>query len=237
MKKCPVCNDSFADELNFCDIHGVRLSQEGVVQDRNKWWSLVGAGLLIGAVVISAMTIFLPRARVSPSIVSSETQPAPAPPKPPSVENTAKVAAPNAEPEAEPERATNDSSSPELKKKEKALANGNSRGALPNPKAAALGSEPIEKGPTSDVHKGETPSPRSPETPPAGRPPHDSRVADAPGPKPASTPPELRGDRQPQPASSKSNDKNASDKKKADDKDKKKGGGFLKVFKKIFGKD
>ena len=221
MKICPVCNDSFADELNFCDIDGVRLAREGVTQDRNKWWSLVGAGLLIGAVVISAMTIFLPKARVLTPVVTSEPQQAPA--KAPTVESSASVAAATTEPEAEPERATNDLSAPELKRKDKTLANGNSSIGMPNPKAAAVASETPEKSSTkNDARKNEPPAAKNPETPPTVRIPRDSRIGDSP-PKPAQPPSDLRGDRQPQPASSKSNDK--------------KKGGFLKVFKKIFGKD
>src|SRR4030095_3148637 len=83
MKICPVCNDTFADQLNFCDVDGTRLTQAGGAQERNKWWSLVGAGLLIGALVISAASIFfLPRSRVPAPIVSSEPTPAPVTPKP-----------------------------------------------------------------------------------------------------------------------------------------------------------
>ncbi len=83
MKICPVCNDSFADELSFCDIDGARLTREGSAQERNKWWSLIGAGLFIGALVITAASIlFLPKARVSTPIVNSEPEASPAPPKP-----------------------------------------------------------------------------------------------------------------------------------------------------------
>lgn len=229
MKICPVCNDSFADELNFCDIDGVRLTREGVSQERNKLWSLVGAGLLIGAVVISAMTIFLPRARVSTPALSSDSQQAPTAPKSPATESSPSVAAAT-EPEPEPERAVNDTAALEVRKKDRALAN-NSGAVIPNPKAAALASEAAEKSLTiAEPKKSEPPAPKGPDAPPAVRNPRDSRVADAPP-----QPPELKSDHQPQPASSKTTDKNPNDKKKADDKDKKKGG-FLKVFKKIFGK-
>jgi hypothetical protein len=46
----------------------------------------------------------------------------------------------------------------------------------------------------------------------------------------------VRRDPRTAPVSTKSSDR-GSDKKKSDDKEKKKGGGFLRVFKKIFGKD
>src|SRR5262252_7399110 len=105
MKICPVCNDTFADQLNFCDVDGTRLTQSGGVQERSKLWSLVGAGLLIGALVISAASIFfLPRSRVPAPTVSSEPTPAPVTPKPPppvASDTTASVAtpAPSGEPE------------------------------------------------------------------------------------------------------------------------------------------
>ena len=94
MKICPVCNESFADQLNFCDIDGVRLAREGSSQERNKWWSLLGAALLVGALVISAMSIiFMPKARVSAPIVNSEPQSPPAATPQPSIESPATVAA------------------------------------------------------------------------------------------------------------------------------------------------
>src|SRR2546425_5632443 len=92
MKICPVCNDSFADELNFCDIDGARLAREGAGHERNKWWSLLGAGLLVGALVLSAASIiFLPKARLSSPLVSSEPQQVPALPQARPSENAANL--------------------------------------------------------------------------------------------------------------------------------------------------
>ncbi len=51
----------------------------------------------------------------------------------------------------------------------------------------------------------------------------------------AQPPPDLKKDQKTQPATVKSSDKDSNDKKTNDEKDKKKGG-FLRVFKKIFGK-
>ena len=232
MKICPVCNDSFADQLNFCDVDGVRLARDGSVQERNKWWSLLGVGLLVGALVISAASIvFLPKARVSP-VVNSEPPASPAPPKP-QAESVAAVSstAGTTEPASVP---TDVAVPPELKKKDKALANANVHGEAPNPKAAALAAEEADKKlPSTDVNSA-PPVPKKPEAPPSMRSVNDQHSADtAAKPQP---PPDLKKDQKAQPAIARSSNKDSNDKKKDDDKDKKKGG-FLRVFKKIFGKD
>ncbi len=235
MKVCPVCNDSFADQLNFCDIDGARLTREGSGQERNKWWSLLGAGLLVGALVISAASIFfLPKARVSTPIVNSEPQPIPAPPKPASAESAANVAvAPAAS--GEPESVPTDALVSEVKKKEKTLENANVSAAMPNPKAAALAAEDADKKSTPiEVNNAAPPAPKKPEALPPVKSVSDTRSADAAAkPQP---PPDLKKDQKTQPAIPKSSDKDSNDKKKSDDKNKKTGG-FLRVFKKIFGKD
>ncbi|MEK6289747.1 MAG: hypothetical protein AABO57_28870 [Acidobacteriota bacterium] len=234
MKICPVCNDSFTDELNFCDIDGARLAREGAVQERNKWWSLIGVGLLVGALVISAASIlFLPKARVSSPSVNSEPQPTPSLPKAPSAESAANVSAPVVS--AEPEIASADTVVPEVRKKDKAPANANVGGAAPNPKAAALAAEDADKGsPSADANRTAPSPPKNPEAPPAVKTVSDARPAEAAKPQPPS---DLKKDQKAQPTIAKSSDKDSNDKKKNDDKDKKKGGGFLRVFKKIFGKD
>jgi hypothetical protein len=234
MKICPVCNDSFADQLNFCDVDGTRLTREGSVQERNKWWSLLGAGLLVGALVISAASImFLPKARVSTPVVNSEPQPSPAPPKQASAESAANVAAaPSVS--AEPDGVPTDAAVPEVKKKDKALANGNFTGTTPNPKAAALAAEDADKkSPSPDVNS-TPPAPKKIEAPPSVKSVSDNRSTD--GTNLPQTPPDLKKDQKTQTATAKSSDRASNDKKKNDDKDKKKGG-FLRVFKKIFGKD
>src|SRR5687768_8398766 len=77
MKVCPVCNETFADELRFCDLDGTRLKREIGTQSpekQNKTWSLIGVGLLVGALVLSALSIiFLPKARIAPTVANSET--------------------------------------------------------------------------------------------------------------------------------------------------------------------
>ena len=235
MKICPVCNDSFADQLNFCDIDGARLTGEGAAQQKNKWWSLIGAGLLVGALVISAASIFfLPRARVSTPIVNSEPQPSPAVPvvpKPAAAEAAASVTASSAS--AQPETVPTDAVAPDVRKKDKALANGNFSGAPPNPKAAATAPDDSDrKAPSAEAGGAISPTPKKPEASPS--------LKSAGDPRPAETatrpqiPPELKKDPKAQTATAKNPDKDSNDKKKTDDKKK---GGFLKVFKKIFGKD
>jgi hypothetical protein len=233
MKICPVCNDSFADQLNFCDIDGARLTREGSAQERNKWWSLLGAGLLVGALVISAASIiFLPRARVSTPVVNSEPPPTSVPPKTLPAESAANVATPAAN--AEPESVPTDAAVPEVKKKDKALANGNFSGTTPNPKAAAIAAEAADKkSPSTEVNSAVPPAAKKPEAAPSVKSVGDTRSADA-ATKPQ-TPPDLKKDQKNQTATAKNSDKDSNDKKKNDDKDKKKGG-FLRVFKKIFGK-
>jgi hypothetical protein len=232
MKICPVCNDSFADQLSFCDIDGARLTPEGSAQERNKWWSLLGAGLLLVALVITAASMFfLPKARVSTPIVDSEPQVAPAATKPAMADGATSVAAaPRAS--VEPEDGSSDAAIPEVKKKERPPTESNSSGP-PNPKAAALAAEETDKKAAPiDVAP---PTPRAsarPETPPSAKGAGDPRPADA---NKAQPTPDLKKDQKTQSATAKGSEKDSNDKKTNDEKDKKKGG-FLRVFKKIFGK-
>lgn len=240
MKICPVCNDAFPDELNFCDVDGTRLGREANEtqgKDRGNWWSLLGAGLLVGAVVISAASIiFLPKARVALPAVNSEPQPLPAAPKAASADATtaegaATVAA--ASPASEPDASAADAAAPELRKKERVAANSNS-GEAPNPKAAALAAEGVDSNASSrEANKNAASAATKAEQPPAVKPVSDTRAAETA--TKATQAPEVKKDHQTTAVNSKSSDK-VSDKKKNDDKDKKKGG-FLRVFKKIFGKD
>lgn len=235
MKTCPVCNDSFADQLNFCDIDGARLSREGSVQERNKWWSLLGAGLLVGALVITAASIFfLPKARVSSPIVGSDSQASPTPPSAASAGGSSSAVASAPAVSAEPESVPAVAIVPEVKRKDKALANESVSGATPNPKAAALAAEGADKKPaTIEAKEPAPPVPTRPEASSSAGSDDDSRSDSAAKPQPPS---DLKKDTKNPPPNAKSSDKDSNDKKKNDDKDKKKGG-FLRVFKKIFGKD
>ncbi|HST20196.1 MAG TPA: hypothetical protein VLR90_03715, partial [Blastocatellia bacterium] len=79
MKVCPVCSESFPDDLKFCDLDGTRLTRQldGVIpaEGGSKLWSMLGIGLLVGALVLSAVSVFLiPKARVATPVSSSESQ-------------------------------------------------------------------------------------------------------------------------------------------------------------------
>lgn len=231
MKVCPVCSESFADDLKFCDLDGTRLTRQSdnpEQQGQNKLWSMLGIGLLVGALVLSAVSVFLiPKSPVAPSVASSSSGNA-AISKPASDPSTS--AADNTT-NAQPETAITESALPEAKKKDKAkaLANENSDPSSLNPKAAAQGTDGAEKA----AQPTETAAPaRKPETEPAVKPAVETREVE-PAPKPAASTEAKKDPKHPATDASKD-----SDKKKADDKDKdKKKGGFFRVFKKIFGKD
>jgi len=65
MKECPVCKESFQDDLNFCDLDGSPLHDgagAASVGSSSKIWSFLGIGLLLAAVGITAAAIiFFPR--------------------------------------------------------------------------------------------------------------------------------------------------------------------------------
>lgn len=232
MKICPVCSESFADQLNFCDVDGARLKGEDSGQSHNRLWSFLGAGLLVGALVISAASIiFLPKARVAAPLVTTEPQPTPVAPKQQPAETVAAVSTPALS--SEPESAASEGIAPEAKKKDKSLTNANANGPVPNPKAAATSSNDAEK----KVEPTET---TAPPPPPAKRPETTPAVKTEPhsidGGTKSQPPADLKSSPKSQPTVAKGSDKESNDKKKNDDKDKKKGG-FLRVFKKIFGKD
>ena len=189
---------------------------------------------MVGALVISAASIFfLPRARVSTPVVNSEPQPAPVVSKPAPPADAANATASAAI--AETETVPTDAVVPEVKKRDKALANGNFNGATPNPKAAATAADDVDrKAPPAEVTGNVPPAAKKPETPSPARNTGETRSADTIA-RPQ-TPPDLKKDPKTQTATAKNPDKDSTDKKKNDDKDKKKGG-FLRVFKKIFGKD
>ena len=227
MRNCPVCGESFGDELNFCDVDGTPLARDPVeaAQARNKLWSILGVLLVLGALAISALSvIFLPKGRVSSPIqVSSVPQPASTPesnPAPPETANTSEVSSIHSEPES---LVAPDMVAPELKKRDPAPGREN---ANINRSAKEAATE-----------EAENPAP----SPEATVPEPEKAKPDAPTVRTASETPEAETPRvtAPPPADPKNASKgadNSNSKKKGDDKEKKKGG-FFKVFKKIFGKD
>ncbi len=239
MKVCPECNESFADDFKFCDLDGARLNRDGVssIRDPNKLWSMLGVGLLLGALVISAITIFsLPRAEISPA--TSSTPPAP-------------ISNPNASASAEPsstEQAVDSNTDSQMlaedttlvePKKEKVVPNTideNANTASKSPKAAAMEEEEKEKAldPSNDPAL-VPPVPKKPQPSTDVKTVSDTRDSDAKSGDPTA---DAKKDDRRESARMKADAKDAASKKKDDDKkDKKKKGGFLRVFKKIFGKD
>ena len=235
MKVCPVCSESFSDDLKFCDLDGTRLARHPEASDQqghSKLWSLLGIGLLVGALVLSAVSVFLiPKARVAP-LPSSSATPSASSSKP--ANETANGAPENSVASAtteQPEIVVTEGPLPDTKKKDKAkaLANENSNSPALNPKAAAQAGEEIEKNPPTEATT--DPAPKKPEPAPAIKPVSEPREPDISPRTPAVSPDPKKDPKHPTATSSKE-----SDKKKNEDKDKKKGG-FFRVFKKIFGKD
>jgi FtsZ-interacting cell division protein ZipA len=228
MKECPVCGDTFGDDLNFCDVDGSRLNrQKGSAPSatQNKIWSMLGIALLIGGLVISAITIlFLPRSRTTPTIISSEPA---APPKsssptqstqPPAAENTVPA------PPAEEPLAAADRSSLELKRRDKPVVESTTDAHSASAKEAAQGSEHAPQ-PAPEPVKAQ-PAPAHPETAAT---------------KPAQPASENNSPKSTQPAADQSKTQAAkpkdASKEQDSKKDDKKKGGFFRAFKKIFGKN
>jgi hypothetical protein len=231
MKVCPVCNDVFADDLKFCDVDGTRLTRQRDVsapQQQNKGWSLFGVALLVGALIISGISvIFLPRAHVPPPVVASDPT-GTASNKPASTETASNATAPAAS--DQPEIVVTEGPPPDPKKKDKtkAIETDNANVSTLNPKAAAQSDEDAEKSkqPAEAPAAQPLPIPKKLDPPPPVRTVSETRDTEASS-KPTAASAEVKKD----PKNSKD-----SDKKKGEDKEKKKGG-FFRVFKKIFGKD
>lgn len=226
MRNCPVCGESFGDELNFCDVDGTPLARDPseAAQAKNKLWSILGVFLVLGALAISALSvIFLPKARVSsPVQVSSEPQPTSLASNAEASEapSTSQVSSISSEPES---LVAPDMVAPELKKRDQALGREN---ANISKSAKAAATEEAENPAPPTEPKAPEPETAKPEAPPV-KAVSETRETDTPSvTAPTSIDPKNAG---------KGTD-NSNSKKKGDDKDKKKGG-FFKVFKKIFGKD
>ena len=234
MKVCPVCNETFADELKFCDLDGTRLKREIGTQSperQNKTWSLIGVGLLVGALVLSALSIiFLPKARIAPTVANSETGQAVTSTRPESGQT--EVAQTGSADSQSPDIVVEEIPAAELKKKDPAhsLANGNVNSTTPDPKAAAKepGEDELPAAQVEPPPIAPPPPPKEIEATPSVRPASDVRDADA---KPVAS-----ADPKKDAKKSKDDDDKKSD-KKVDDKKKKKGGGLFGAFKKIFGKN
>src|SRR5438045_2778851 len=115
MKVCPACNETFGDDLNFCDLDGTRLQRDASTRhDQSKAWSLLGAGLMLGGVVLSAMLIiFFPRQHISPAATISEPAP--------TTSRTNNAPAPVTQPASESPVVAEAAQPTDLKKKERTL--------------------------------------------------------------------------------------------------------------------
>jgi len=241
MKVCPLCSESFGNELNFCDVDGAKLKRQTDGSgggEQSKLWQLLGVGLLLGALVLSAASIFLPKGRVTalPSVSSTSAEPVPN--RSTSNDSSNKATSSPAVSE-EPAAGTDELALAETRKRDKALAlaSQNSSAPGPNAKAAAQAAEEGDKGPAID---------QTPKPPPAPAPVASEGAASAKTvtetrepPAPPKAVPAVAESKEPRKptAETKSPGKDPSGKKKTDEKDKEKKGGFLRVFKKIFGKD
>jgi hypothetical protein len=233
MKVCPVCNETFADDMKFCDLDGTRLARQAEATGapaHHRTWSLFGIGLLVGALVLSAVSVFMiPRSRALPTASNSPSSATPSTSKPADSSNSSSagdsVSAPASD---QPEIVIAEAppADPNARKKDKVKpTTENATTPALNPKAAAQTDEDAARpAPTAAA-----PAPKK--TEPAPKTVSETREPDS-APKPAAAP-DPKKDPKHQKESARDGDK-----KKADDKDKdKKKGGFFKVFKKIFGKD
>lgn len=235
MKVCPVCSETFGDDLKFCDIDGARLARQmdGVnPAGHSKVWSLLGIGLLVGALALSAISVFLiPKSRPLPTSANTESQPYTPANKTATPDASSATANPADDASAvatadQPEVVT-EGLPPDPKKKDKAkvLTDDGTGATKLNPKAAAQSGEEEEK-------------PAPPKAEPPTLPPAPKKLEPAVTVKPVSETRDTEIAPKPSTSEPKKDAKNTrdADKKKNDDKDKKKGG-FFRVFKKIFGKD
>ena len=242
MKECPVCNESFPNELKFCDIDGTRLTRTidaGESRGSGRVWSLLGAGLLVaGLVVTGAAIVFFPKTRSGPAQpvqTRNENPVSPAKPNESSPKEPAAEVAINSQPGgAKPvisPTAPQDSSTVQAKKRDGAAAvSGSAAAATPNAKSAAKGGDDSEKAAAKNVTR-EAADPKttvdSTETV-AAKPANPAPAGDS-NAKADQTAADPKRDAKR--ASSKNGDKEPN----ANKKDEKKGG-LLRVFKKIFGK-
>jgi hypothetical protein len=235
MKVCPVCNETFADDMKFCDLDGTRLARQAEATgapEHHHRWSLLGIGLLVGALVLSAVSVFMiPRSRALPTASSAPSPATPSTSKPADSSNLSSAGDSASAPSSDqPEIVIAEAppADPNARKKDKvkSTAENETTPAL-NPKAAAQTDEDAAK--PAPAAAAPAPAPKKTEPAPAPKTVSETREPET-APKPAAAP-----DPKKDPKHQKEAGKD-SDKKKADDKDKKKGG-FFKVFKKIFGKD
>jgi cytoskeletal protein RodZ len=217
MKVCPECNDTFPDEMKFCDLDGTKLNREAGQEglDQSRLWSLIGVGVLLGAIVIIAISVlFSPRTPDAPALARTTPQTSN-----PSPAETA--AAPQSDIVVEEPLPA------ETKKKEKPVEAANSNSApAPNIKAAARDSDAegdaFKSAPGAASAKSASTDAEAPAVKAKGE---DTETTSK---KPAATDADPKSDKK----NAKDSDKNSNGKKPEE----KKKGGLFRIFKKIFGK-
>jgi hypothetical protein len=234
MRVCPACNETFADDLKFCDLDGTPLKREpgaAFQPGSNRLWSLLGVALLVGALAISAaMIIFQPRGPAAqspgPQQLGSATN----------QRSTTPTASETERPALSTDVAAAGTSAPldSSSQKPKSLASQLPAGPAPDPKSAALAAGPSDEkpapagqaDPTANIIPAESARPvKAVAADPVRN--KDAATSDAPSAATPSTEPK----KEPKARTAKESAQDSS--AKGDDKKK---GGFLKVFKKIFGK-
>ncbi len=204
--------------MKYCDLDGTKLLREpgSESQDQSRLWSLIGVGVLVGAIVIIAISVlFSPRTPDTPAIARST----------PPVSQTLSSQPASPDPSAKPEIVVEETPIAEVKKKEKPLDAANSNSSALNPKAVTK--EDVEETEPAKSDSRAEPAKASseiekPVVPITGKPRSDGDPSVS---KPAQTAADAKADK-----------KKEAEKGKEEKKDEKKKGGLLRVFKKIFGK-
>jgi hypothetical protein len=254
MKECPVCKESFGDEFSFCDVDGTPLdggAETAAQPSSGRLWSTLGVAALVGAIGISAVAIiFFPRG-FSPGAFNS---------KQPSDNGSMSVQArvpgssqipppPPDSSQVDPSLAGDPSKSGDSPDKSDAASGADATAKLAAKKAMQLQHQDQDTDPS-------LPNPKSafesaPETPAdktAGQPvdqtrPRVAKEADPSDPasqvKPVSTGADSGAKADQTPPQLNKNTRRKASRSDVSDSDansnKKKKGGFLKIFKKIFG--
>ena len=243
MKVCPVCSEAFANDLNFCDVDGAKLKRERGASgagETSRLWQLLGVGLLLGALALSAVSIFLSKGRPTAYIENQGTAGAEsASTRPPASEKQTNQPGTIGS-ASEGATIPDDATLAELRKKEKAsgVQSQNPSTLVENPKASTPQTDESEKKQASaDLKATASSDPARLEPVSTAKQVNETREpAPAPASKSAVGVADTKEPKKPG-AEAKSPTKDSTAKKKADEKEKEKKGGFLRVFKKIFGKN
>ena len=241
MKECPVCKESFQDELNFCDLDGTPLDggvAGTVAGSSSKLWSFLGVALLLAAVGITAGAILffprgpsatLPAGRTQSGATSASSAPPSTAPDAGRSQADGSTGVDRSNPTSSDVEATASAADPtRLASRKTALSkNDNSDPSLPNPKAVVGSDDDLTK---TAKQPDENTRPRTA---------NSSTTADSRAAKVASTDPSGSDSAATAAAAAKrrsrtqaQGDDSAANGNRKDDKKK---GGFLRVFKKIFG--